>query len=104
MSKSTHSTPTSSRLSSTIEARNWSVESSMPRKRAGPVFGAGMGSVSGFWERKEVLSEIAFPQSCQRKRCLLVSHSLRYFFNKSPPADVIMPISARAPAVLFDVL
>jgi len=26
----------------------------MPRKRAGPVFGAGMGLVRGFWERKEV--------------------------------------------------
>ena len=35
-SKSTHSTPTSSRLSSTIDARSWSTPNSMPRKRDGP--------------------------------------------------------------------
>ena len=35
-SKSTHSTPTSSRLSSTIDARSWSTPNSMPRKRVGP--------------------------------------------------------------------
>lgn len=39
VSKSTLSTPTSSRLSSTIEARSWSVASSIPKKRAGPDFG-----------------------------------------------------------------
>lgn len=46
-SKSTHSTPTSSRLSSTIDARSWSTPNSMPRKRVWPpVFGrAGMMAV-----------------------------------------------------------
>lgn len=39
VSKSTHSTPTSSRLSSTIVARSWSVANSSPRKSACPVFG-----------------------------------------------------------------
>lgn len=34
VSKSTLSTPTSSRLSSTIVARNWSVANSRPKKRA----------------------------------------------------------------------
>lgn len=38
-SKSTCSTPTSSRFSSTIDARSWSVASSTPRKNAGRVFG-----------------------------------------------------------------
>lgn len=33
-SKSTHSTPTRSSCSSTIDARSWSIESSMPRKCA----------------------------------------------------------------------
>lgn len=41
-SKSTHSTPTRSRLSSTIDALSWSVASSSPRKSAPPVFGAGI--------------------------------------------------------------
>jgi len=37
-----HSTPTSSRDSSTMEARSWSVASSMPRKRACADFEGGM--------------------------------------------------------------
>lgn len=41
-SKSTASTPTSSRLSSTIDARNWSVASSRPRKRDEADFGGMM--------------------------------------------------------------
>jgi len=60
----------------------------MPRKRAGPAFGAGMGLVSWFWEGKrnssgdglcrresgEIprVSEIALPHSCWTRRCLLV--------------------------------
>ena len=43
-SKSTHSTPTSSKVSSTMDARNWSIPSSIPRKSEGPVLDiAGIG-------------------------------------------------------------
>ena len=47
-SKSTCSTPTSSRFSSTIDARSWSVASSTPRKNAGEVFGGMVTAQAGF--------------------------------------------------------
>lgn len=55
-SKSTLSTPTRSRVSSTIEARSWSVASSIPRKSEGAVLGkVGIGERVWMWSGKSAL-------------------------------------------------